>query len=119
MIRRTVLVTIAATVVASASATVALPWDAGQVGDDLPPKGSPPTRRLLSAGRVVKVDTASGEITIEHRPIAHLYMEAMTMVLRVEDPTMLAPLAPGDKIRFEVRRRDSGGYIITKIENAN
>ncbi|MBI2735958.1 MAG: copper-binding protein [Rhodospirillales bacterium] len=80
--------------------------------------GSPPTGRGLSAGRVIEVDSATGKVTIEHGPIAHLYMEAMTMIFRVKDSAMLTGLTFGDKIRFEVRR-DNGGYIITKIENSN
>jgi Cu(I)/Ag(I) efflux system protein CusF len=98
-----------AAVVAAATSAVALPalaWDAGLSGE-----------RVLSAGRVVNVDTDAGKITIEHKPITHLYMEPMTMIFRVKDPGMLIGLTPGDKIRFKVER-DNEGFVITRIENS-
>ena len=96
-------------VVAAATSAVALPalaWDASLSGE-----------RVLSAVRVVNVDTDAGKITIEHKPIAHLYMESMTMILRVKDPAMLIGLTPGDKIRFKVERDDEG-FVVTRIENS-
>ena len=82
-----------------------------------PPKREPALGTVLSFGRVVKVDLGAGTMTIEHRVIEHLWMEPMTMIFRVSDPAMLAPLTPGDKIRFRVER-DAGGFIVTKIENS-
>ena len=73
---------------------------------------------VLSRGRVVKVNANAATITIEHTPIAHLYMEPMTMIFRVKDPTMLIGLMPGDKIRFKVERT-GGSYVVTEIENSN
>jgi len=72
----------------------------------------------MSFGRVVKVDAGAGTITVEHLAIEQLYMEPMTMVFRVSDPAMLAPLTPGHRIRFEAKR-ESGGFVIIKIENSN
>lgn len=98
-----------AAVVAAATGAVALPalaWDASLSGE-----------RVLSAGRVVNVDTDAGKITIEHQPITQLYMESMTMIFRVKDPAMLIGLTPGDKIRFRVER-DTEGFVITRIENS-
>lgn len=97
-------------VVAAATSAVALPalaWDANLPGE-----------RVLAAGRVVNVDIDAGKITIEHKPITHLYMESMTMIFRVRDRAMLIALSPGSKIRFKVER-DDGGFIVTRIENAN
>lgn len=71
-----------------------------------------------SVGLVVYVAAVAGTITIDHRPIAHLYMESMTMIFRVKDPTMLATFTPGDKIRFEVKR-DRGSFVVTKLEHSN
>ncbi|MBI2737244.1 MAG: copper-binding protein [Rhodospirillales bacterium] len=96
-------------VVVAATSAVALPaltWDAKLSGE-----------RVLAAGRVVNVDIEAGKITIEHKPITHLYMESMTMIFRVKDPTMLTGLTPGDKIRFKVER-DNEGFVITRIENS-
>lgn len=105
MFRRRALVA----VVAAATGAVALPalaWDASLSG-----------KQVLSTGRVVNVDTDAGRITIEHKPITHLYMESMTMIFRVKDPATLTELTPGDKIRFKVER-DNEGFVITRLENS-
>ena len=106
MLRRRVLVAIVAAAT-SAFAVPALAWDARLSAERVP-----------SAGRVVNVDIDAGKITIEHKPITHYYMEAMTMIFRVKDPTMLAALTPGNKIRFKVER-DNDGFIVSQIENSN
>ncbi|WP_332052616.1 copper-binding protein [Reyranella sp.] len=72
----------------------------------------------LAAGRVVAVDSKDGEITVAHAPIPRFYLERMTRIFPVEDPATLAGLTPGDKIRFDLRRR-TGRYVITRIENSN
>jgi Cu/Ag efflux protein CusF len=107
MIRRNLLVTLVAMVVASAAVAPALAWDAVH-----------PTQQVLTAGRVVKVEADAGKITIEHRPIWRLYMESMTMIFKVRDATMLTGLTPGDRIRFEVKRDDKS-HVITWIEHSN
>lgn len=77
-----------------------------------------PPGQILSTGRVVRIDSEAGQIVIEHKPIAYLYMEAMTMIFRVKDLVMLTAMTPGDKVRFKVERGDDG-YVITKIEHTN
>lgn len=72
----------------------------------------------LSRGRVIATSRNAGTITIEHRPIPDLYMEPMTMVLRVADPSLLEHLSAGDKIRFRVQRQGSR-YLIVHIEHSN
>ena len=106
MIRRTILSIVVAMATASASAPSAFGSDSGQAAD-----------RVLSAGRVIKVDAEGGKITIEHKLIQHHYMEPMTMIFRVKDPAMLMGLIPGDKIRFKVER-DNDGFVVTRIENS-
>ena len=81
-------------------------------------ENKPTTGTPMSFGRVVNVDAGAGTITVEHLAIGHFYMEPMTMVFRVGDPAMLAPLTPGQKIRFEAERA-SGGFVISRIENSN
>ena len=100
MVRRSILMAM----VATTAAAVAVPSLAQET--------------IPSAGWVVKIDLDVGKITIMHKPIAHLYMESMTMIFRVKDAAMLTGLTPGDKIRFEVERAN-GSYVITRIENAN
>jgi Cu(I)/Ag(I) efflux system protein CusF len=107
MMRRDSVLALAALAVASASAAPALAWDAVH-----------PTGEVVPIGRVVKVDTDAGKITIEHKPIWRFYMEAMTMTFKVSDSAMLAGLTPGDRIRFKVERT-SDGFVVTWIENTN
>jgi Cu(I)/Ag(I) efflux system protein CusF len=107
MMRRNIVPALVALAVASASTAPALAWDAAR-----------PTGEVLPIGRVVKVDAGAGRITIEHKPIWRLYMEAMTMTFRVSDPAMLTGLTPGDRIRFKVERAGDG-FVVTWIENTN
>ena len=67
-------------------------------------------------GKVVKIDQAAGKITIQHGPLKQFDMdESMTKVYRAVDPTMLAAVKPGNKIRF-VPGRVNGQFTVTKIE---
>ena len=63
---------------------------------------------------VVKVDKAAGKVTLKHGPIKDLDMDAMTMVFRVADPSMLDKVKAGDKIEFEADRVN-GAITVTKI----
>jgi|LNAP01.1.fsa_nt_gb Cu/Ag efflux protein CusF len=105
MIRRNILTALVA-MAATNAAALALAWDTVRSTDE-----------VLPIGRVVKVDADAGTITINHRPIWRLYMEAMTMTFKVADPAMLTGLTPGDRIRFKVDRADDG-FIVTRIENS-
>jgi len=107
MLRRTIVMALAALAVASASTAPAGAWDTGSS-----------SAQVLPIGRVVKVDADAGRITIEHNPIWRFYMEAMTMTFRVRDPALLTGLTPGDRIRFKVERTNDG-FVVTWIENTN
>jgi Cu(I)/Ag(I) efflux system protein CusF len=72
----------------------------------------------LAAGRIVAIDRADGRVTVEHRPIPQFYLLGTTRIFHVADRTMLTGLTPGDKIRFDLQRQ-SGRYVITRIENSN
>ena len=53
-------------------------------------------------GQVTKIDESAGKITLKHGPIKKLDMEdGMTMVFRVQDPTMLKQVKVGDKVKFD------------------
>jgi Cu/Ag efflux protein CusF len=66
-------------------------------------------------GEVVKLDPERSRITLKHAPIRMVKMAAMTMPFRVKDAAMLAPLKPGDRVRFEVLEHDSE-LIVQAIE---
>ena len=74
-------------------------------------------QNVMVQGEVKKIDAAAGKITLEHGPIKNLDMDAMTMVLRVNDPDMLKNLKVGDKVKFEAERA-SEGVTITKLQKA-
>lgn len=68
-------------------------------------------------GEVKKIDEVAGKITMKHGPIKNLDMDAMTMVLRVNDPAMLKNVKVGDKVKFEAERTPEG-VMITKMQKS-
>jgi len=70
-----------------------------------------------ATGEVTKVDTAQGKITIKHGPIKNLDMDAMTMVFRAGEPSMLRAVKAGDRIVFEAERVN-GQITVTRIRKA-
>lgn len=68
-------------------------------------------------GEVKKIDEAAGKITLKHGPIKNLDMDAMTMVLRVNDAAMLKKVKVGDKVKFEAERTPEG-VTITKMDKS-
>lgn len=68
-------------------------------------------------GEVRKIDEAAGKITLKHGPIKNLDMDAMSMVFRVQDPSMLKGVKVGDKVKFEADRVN-GQITVTKMQKA-
>jgi Cu/Ag efflux protein CusF len=66
-------------------------------------------------GTVEKVDPAQSKITIDHGPIPNLNMDAMTMVFRAQDPTLLKNVKVGDKVQFTADRVN-GQISVTSIQ---
>ena len=66
-------------------------------------------------GEVRRIDASAGKVTLRHGPLEGLEMPAMTMVFRVEDPTMLERLKEGDRIRF-VTAREGGAFTLKSFE---
>ena len=46
----------------------------------------------MSSGEVKKVDKSTGKVTIKHGPLKNIGMDAMTMVFRVMETSMLYQL---------------------------
>lgn len=59
------------------------------------------TKKYPLQGEVVAKNTATSEITVDHKDIPG-FMAAMTMPYRVKDPAVVQELQPGDKIVAEV-----------------
>ena len=67
---------------------------------------------------MIKIDESAGKITLRHGPLKQFDMdEGMTMVFRVQDPTMLKTVKVGDKIKF-MPERINGQFTVTKIRRA-
>ena len=71
----------------------------------------------LSEGEVIRVDAAALKVTLRHGELKNLNMPPMTMVFRVQDAALLAPLKAGDKVRFRAEQV-KGAYYATRIEKA-
>lgn len=80
------------------------------------PGGIAQSRQLVE-GEVRKVDTAARRVTIHHGEIKNLGMPAMTMVFQVKDPTLIAQVKEGDKVRFRAEM-DGGAMVVTVLEAA-
>ncbi|OGT91759.1 MAG: hypothetical protein A2514_05740 [Gammaproteobacteria bacterium RIFOXYD12_FULL_61_37] len=106
----------------AAALTVAVPaYAAENMGHDMathPAHHSPAAADAMSEGTVKRLDPAAGTVTLAHGPIENLFMPGMTMSFPVQDPSMLAGLSVGAKVRFQAE--EVGEVIrITKIELAN
>lgn len=73
--------------------------------------------RVMSEGVVRKIDADNGKITLKHGPIANLDMPGMTMVFRLESPTLLNGIKVGDAVKFHVEKIN-GALALTALEAA-
>ena len=71
----------------------------------------------MSTGEVIKVDKATGKITLRHGPLDNLGMGAMTMVFKTAEPMMTERVKPGDKVWF-VADMVGGALTITTMQMA-
>jgi Cu/Ag efflux protein CusF len=82
-----------------------------------PELGSRPTeggtpQTVVGEGEVVATVPNASQIIVEHGEIKG-FMEAMTMGYRIDPPSLLAGLKPGDQVRFTI---DVGRRAIIGIE---
>jgi len=69
----------------------------------------------MSQGTITKIDETWNRLTIDHGPLEHLEMEAMTMVFEVADPAMMEGLSEGQEITF-MADRVKGKLTVTEID---
>jgi Cu/Ag efflux protein CusF len=69
----------------------------------------------FTKGVVNKVDAKAKKVTIKHEDLKGLDMPAMTMVFRVEDPTLLEKLKEGSNVEF-VAERVNGKITVTQVK---
>ena len=67
-----------------------------------------------ATGDVVLVDVAAGTVMLNHEEIPGL-MPAMTMTFPVEATAGLPGIAPGTRVRFDLRK-DGARLVVTKLE---
>ena len=70
---------------------------------------------VVGEGEVVATTPASSQIVVDHGEIKG-FMDAMTMGYRIDPPSLLATVKPGDKIRFTI---DVDRRAIVHIEKLN
>lgn len=75
------------------------------------------TSMAMTSGEVRKVDADQGKVTLKHEAITNLDMPAMTMVFRVQDPSVLKDLKAGDKVSFHAES-SGGNLVVTHIQAA-
>jgi len=72
---------------------------------------------VMVKGEVTKIDEAQSKMTIKHEPIKKFDMDAMTMVFKAADPSMLKTVKAGDKVQFHADKVN-GQMTVTKIEKS-
>lgn len=65
-------------------------------------------------GLIKSIRPEQGKIRIAHDPIEKYGMPPMTMVFKVEDPSLLSGLEKGQEIGFDVEST-SKGFVVTRI----
>jgi len=71
-------------------------------------------RHYEITGKVVRVDAKKPAVTLDHEDIPGL-MKAMEMEFNVRDAKILDGIKPGDQVKGELVK-DNSGYVITKLE---
>ena len=70
------------------------------------------SQTVVGEGEVISTVPKASQIVLEHGEIKN-FMEAMTMGYRIDPPSLLEGLKPGDKVRFTI---DVPKRTITQIE---
>ena len=65
--------------------------------------------------RVVAVDVANQQVTLEHDAVTELNWPAMTMSFMVQDQALFKKLVVGKKVDFEIVAYDKG-YLVNAVK---
>lgn len=73
------------------------------------------TTDALADGVVKTIDAATGQITLQHGPLANIKMPGMTMPFKVKDLAWLKTVKVGDTVQFRAEYID-GAYTIVELQ---
>ena len=76
-----------------------------------------PAKTVVGEGDVVATTPSSGQIVVDHGEIKG-FMVAMTMGYRIEPPSLLSTVTPGDRVRFTIDVDRRAIVQIEKLERA-
>ena len=76
------------------------------------PQLGPKPKSVTGEGTVIALRPDRQQLVVEHGKIEG-FMDAMTMGYRIEPPSLLSRVKPGDRVRFTI---DTGARAITGIE---
>lgn len=103
--------------VAVAAMATGIASHAAEPGAAVAPAMAASAAAPMTEGEVRKIDLENHKVTLKHGEITNLGMPGMTMVFQVQDPSALASLKAGDKVRFTADRKN-GALVVTHIEIA-
>lgn len=66
-------------------------------------------------GMVKAIDKAQGKVKLQHGPIDKLGMPGMTMMFRVDDPSLLDTVREGEEVGFTIERQGSA-FVVTGFQ---
>jgi len=66
-------------------------------------------------GKVTKVDSAGGSVTIAHEPVSTMNWPAMTMTFKAKDKKLLEKVKQGEKVDFEFIQQGKD-YVVTAVK---
>ena len=78
-------------------------------------KSTSTEKTLKGRGKVVEIEMQSGQVTLNHDPIAALDWPAMTMGFKVKDHGQLGKLNVGDAVTFDLKPDEPDQYMILHI----
>jgi Cu(I)/Ag(I) efflux system periplasmic protein CusF len=96
-------------------------------GDDManmmmPMKSSaskPSSETALSNAEVVKVDRATGMVTLKHGELANIGMPAMTMAYKAKAAAMIQNAYAGEKVKVRVENVDGAPTIVKMVKSSS
>jgi Cu(I)/Ag(I) efflux system protein CusF len=81
---------------------------------DMPMNAPAAAGPIMGAGKVTAIDAVAGTVMLDHGPIAALNWPSMSMAFTASDPALLAGIAVGDTVSFEIKSQ-AESTVVTQI----